>query len=97
MPGLWPLRQFDFCEDRIEIRQHIFYVTVPIEVDGRCLQQFIQTVCNVSESRCRQIHLSSPEAVFIGQKEEVDTYVGFAHLCPPRFLRNGVYQEPFGI
>ena len=94
------MRQLDFREDRIEIRQHVFNMVVPVEVDGSCLQQFIQTVCNVSEGRCRQIHLSSPEAVFIGQKEEVDTYVALLN-CVWRvfsgmaFIRNHLaYKVP---
>ena len=91
------MRQLDFREDCIEIGQHVFNMFVPVVVDGCSPQQFIQTVCNVSEGRCRQIHFLSPEAVFVGQKEEVDTYVGFAQLRTPRFFGTGLYQEPFGV
>jgi len=90
-------RQLDFCEDGIEVGQHIFNMFVPVEVNGGCFQQFIHFFQNIVVLRQGQTHLFSPEAVFIGQKEEIYAYVSFVQLGIARFLRNGMYQEPFGI
>ena len=40
-------RQLDFCEDGIEVGQHIFNMFVPVEVNGGCFQQFIHFFQNI--------------------------------------------------